>query len=220
MMQVATNRNPVPELAPEVCRRARKARDPRFDGLFFTGVRTTGIYCRPICPARSPAEKNVRYYPTAALAAADGFRPCLRCRPESAPRSPAWRGTSTTVHRALSLIEQGAFSQGGVAGLDDAHFPMPGRRRDALRALATACIDREWELDAQTLEQVHGIGPWTLAMVGMRGFADPDAFPLTDLGVVKAWRALATTEALGSRMARWKPWRAYAANLLWRSLSP
>jgi AraC family transcriptional regulator of adaptative response / DNA-3-methyladenine glycosylase II len=107
-----------------------------------------------------------------------------------------------------------------LAGLDDNHFPMPGRRRDALRALAAACIDRDRQLDAQTLGQSPGVGPWTLAMVGMRGFGDPDAFPLTDLGVVKAWQALAPDEALESRMARWRPWRAYAANLLWRSLSP
>jgi AraC family transcriptional regulator of adaptative response / DNA-3-methyladenine glycosylase II len=107
-----------------------------------------------------------------------------------------------------------------LAGLDDKHFPMPGTRRDALRALATTCVDRERELDAQTLGQLAGIGPWTLAMVGMRGFGDPDAFPLTDLGVVKAWRALGTDDAIGSRMSRWRPWRAYAANLLWRSLNP
>ncbi|MGL4564164.1 MAG: Ada metal-binding domain-containing protein, partial [Halioglobus sp.] len=88
----------------EICHQARLARDPRFDGEFFLAVRTTGIYCRPICPARAPAEKNVRYYRSPAQAARDGYRPCLRCRPESAPGSPAWQGTATTVQRALQLI--------------------------------------------------------------------------------------------------------------------
>jgi AraC family transcriptional regulator of adaptative response / DNA-3-methyladenine glycosylase II len=97
-------------LDPDVCRRARLARDVRFDGEFFLGVSSTGIYCRPVCPARAPAEKNVSYYRSAAQAAAAGYRPCLRCRPESAPHSPAWQGTATTVQRALRLIETGALN--------------------------------------------------------------------------------------------------------------
>ena len=88
--------------------RARKARDARFDGKFFIAVRTTGIYCRPICPANSPLEKNVEYHESAISAAHAGFRPCLRCRPDSAPQSYAWQGTDTTFHRALNLIQQGA----------------------------------------------------------------------------------------------------------------
>lgn len=104
-------------LTPSICRKARLARDPRFDGLFFLAVATTGIYCRPICPARPPREDNVSYYPSAAAAAAQGFRPCLRCRPESAPESPAWQGTSTTVNRALQLINQGALNHGGLSTL-------------------------------------------------------------------------------------------------------
>ena len=76
--------------APEICRRAREARDPRFDGRFIIGVLTTGIYCRPVCPARAPAEENVRYCPTSATAQDAGYRPCLRCRPESARRLPEW----------------------------------------------------------------------------------------------------------------------------------
>lgn len=106
-------------LNPETCRRARLARDPRFDGEFFLAVTTTGVYCRPICPARPPSEHNVRYYRTAAEAASSGFRPCLRCRPESAPDSPAWRGTSTTVGRALQLINEGALNRGSSADLAD-----------------------------------------------------------------------------------------------------
>jgi AraC family transcriptional regulator of adaptative response / DNA-3-methyladenine glycosylase II len=101
-------------LDPTTCARARKARDPRFDGRFFVGVLTTRIYCRPICPARSPKEENVRYFPTAAAAAEAGLRPCLRCRPESAPATPAWAGTSATVSRALRLISESALGEGGI----------------------------------------------------------------------------------------------------------
>ncbi len=91
--------------------KARQARDPRFDGRFFVGVRSTGIYCRPICPVRIPSRNNVEFYPTAAAATAAGYRPCLRCRPEAAPGTPAWKGTATTVSRALRLIEQGALDE-------------------------------------------------------------------------------------------------------------
>ena len=99
--------------------RARISRDPRFDGKFFIAVTTTGIYCRPICPVRSPKKINIRYYPTAAAAAAAGYRPCLRCRPEAAPGTPAWLGTCAVVQRALRLIEEGVLDDGSVAALAD-----------------------------------------------------------------------------------------------------
>jgi len=86
------------------CDRARLARDPSYDGRFFTGVRTTGVYCRPVCPVRKPLSKNVSFFPSAAAAELAGFRPCLRCRPETAPFSPAWKGTRATVDRAVRLI--------------------------------------------------------------------------------------------------------------------
>jgi len=97
--------------------RARKARDPRFDGVFFTAVKTTGIYCRPICPATSPLEKNVEYHLSAISAAQAGFRPCLRCRPDSSPSSNAWLGTETTFQRALSMIQQGALHDSSIEQL-------------------------------------------------------------------------------------------------------
>jgi len=103
----------------EVYERARLARDPRFDGRFFVGVRTTGIYCRPICPAVAPKRKNVVFYPSAAAASEAGFRPCLRCRPECAPGTPAWNGTSTTVRRGLRLIAGGALDGGSIEELAD-----------------------------------------------------------------------------------------------------
>lgn len=100
-----------------VCDRARLARDPRFDGRFFIAVTSTHIYCRPICPAISPKPSHIRYYPTAAAAAEAGYRPCLRCRPEAAPGTPAWLGTSTTVRRGLRLIQEGALDTGSVEEL-------------------------------------------------------------------------------------------------------
>ena len=106
-------------LQNEVYERARLARDARFDGQFYVGVKTTGIYCRPICPANSPKPENVAFYPSAAAASEAGFRPCLRCRPESAPGTPAWSGTSTTVRRGLWLISSGALDDGNVEQLAD-----------------------------------------------------------------------------------------------------
>ena len=100
-----------------VYERARLSRDARFDGRFFVGVRTTGIYCRPVCPANAPKSENVTFYPTAAAAAEAGYRPCLRCRPECAPGTPAWSGTSTTVRRGLNLIADGALDDGSVEQL-------------------------------------------------------------------------------------------------------
>lgn len=88
------------------CERARVARDAAYDGRFFTGVRTTGIYCRPVCPVRPARAANVRFFPSAAAAESAGFRPCLRCRPETAPFSPAWKGSRATVERAVRLIAQ------------------------------------------------------------------------------------------------------------------
>jgi AraC family transcriptional regulator, regulatory protein of adaptative response / DNA-3-methyladenine glycosylase II len=104
-------------LDPHICERARLARDPRFDGLFFTGVLSTGIFCRPICPAPQPKARNVVYFPSAAAATGAGLRPCLRCRPESAPGTPAWNGTSATVARAMALIRQGALDAAGIESL-------------------------------------------------------------------------------------------------------
>lgn len=104
-------------LSFDVCNAARLRRDARYDGRFFTAVRTTRIYCRPVCPVKHPLTRNVTYYPTAAAAEAAGYRPCLRCRPETAPFCPAWNGTRSTVARALKLIDGGALDQHSVAAL-------------------------------------------------------------------------------------------------------
>jgi AraC family transcriptional regulator of adaptative response / DNA-3-methyladenine glycosylase II len=102
---------------PDRCYDAMKRRDPAADGIFFVAVRSTGIYCRPICPARLPRRHNVTFYTTAAAAQEAGYRPCLRCRPESAPDSPAWLGSLASINRALRLIDEGALAEGGVETL-------------------------------------------------------------------------------------------------------
>ncbi len=107
------------DLDQDACYRAVATRDARFDGRFFGGVTSTGIYCRPICPAKTPKRQNMIFYPSAAAAEEAGFRPCLRCRPETAPDVGAWRGSSNTVNRALALIELGALDNGDVAALGE-----------------------------------------------------------------------------------------------------
>jgi AraC family transcriptional regulator of adaptative response / DNA-3-methyladenine glycosylase II len=99
----------------EVCYRALQSRDPRFDGLLFVGVTSTGIYCRPVCPARTPKFENCRFFGSAAAAQDARFRPCLRCRPETAPDMASWRGTSNTVSRALALINDGVLDGDGAS---------------------------------------------------------------------------------------------------------
>jgi AraC family transcriptional regulator of adaptative response / DNA-3-methyladenine glycosylase II len=107
------------DLDDDACYRAILTRDRRFDGRLFIAVTSTGIYCRPICPARTPKRENVRFYPSAAAAQEAGFRPCLRCRPETSPELGIWHGTSNTVSRALSLIEGGALGAPGAPGESD-----------------------------------------------------------------------------------------------------
>ncbi|MBF9234956.1 DNA-3-methyladenine glycosylase 2 family protein [Microvirga alba] len=101
----------------DACYRVLQTRDPRFDGRLFVGVTSTGIYCRPVCPAQTPKLENCRFFASAAAAQETGLRPCLRCRPETAPDFGSWRGTSNTVSRALALIADGALD-GGEAGVE------------------------------------------------------------------------------------------------------
>src|SRR5262245_46736403 len=100
----------------EICDRARASRDARFDGLFFIAVRSTGIYCRPVCPAPTAKKKNVVYYPTAAAASAAGYRPCLRCRPELSPEVRV-HGNEDAMHRALALIAEGALQESSIEAI-------------------------------------------------------------------------------------------------------
>jgi AraC family transcriptional regulator of adaptative response / DNA-3-methyladenine glycosylase II len=99
------------------CYSAVQSRDARFDGWFFTAVTSTGIYCRPSCPAITPRRANVRFYPSAAAAQQAGFRACKRCRPDAAPGSPEWNGRADVVARAVRLIADGVVDRDGVPGL-------------------------------------------------------------------------------------------------------
>jgi AraC family transcriptional regulator, regulatory protein of adaptative response / DNA-3-methyladenine glycosylase II len=103
----------------ETCRRAAESRDPRFDGIFITGVLSTGIYCRPSCPAIMPKRENVRFFRTAAQAQAAGLRACRRCRPDVAPGSPEWNIRADLAGRAMRMIADGVVDREGVAGLAD-----------------------------------------------------------------------------------------------------
>lgn len=96
---------------------ALRHRDAAMDGVVFVAVKTTGVYCRPVCPAKTPLARNVEFHRSAAAAEHAGFRPCLRCRPETAPFCPAWKGTRTTVERALALIEAGELDRSSVERL-------------------------------------------------------------------------------------------------------
>lgn len=105
------------QLDHQRCYEALRSRDPRFDGRFWVGVRTTGVYCRPICPSRTPHARNVDFYAHPAAAEDAGLRPCRRCRPEAAPGSTGWKGGAGVVDRALRLIDTGVLDEGDVAGL-------------------------------------------------------------------------------------------------------
>jgi len=127
---------------PTLCDRALAAKDSRFDGLFFTAVRTTGTYCRPVCPAPTPKQSNVTYFPAAAASA--GYRPCLRCRPALAPGFATW-GREHAVQRALSLIAEGALDEisierlatkVGLSGRQSIQFRICGWVRDAANSVA------------------------------------------------------------------------------------
>src|SRR5688572_23000593 len=106
-----------PQLDFDRCYRAVDSRDARFDGWFVTCVTSTGIYCRPSCPALTPKRANVRFLPTAAAAQREGFRACLRCRPDAAPGSPQWDIRADVVARAMRLIADGVVDRDGVPGL-------------------------------------------------------------------------------------------------------
>ncbi len=116
----------------EACYRALVARDPRFDGLFFVGVRTTGIYCRPVCPARTPGAARCEFFRRGAEAERAGYRACFRCRPEIAPGSAAVDAVSSLAKRALARIEEGALNE---ASLDDLAAELSTSARHLRRAL-------------------------------------------------------------------------------------
>jgi AraC family transcriptional regulator of adaptative response / DNA-3-methyladenine glycosylase II len=119
---------------PDGCYRALESRDPRFDGLFVTAVTTTGIYCRPSCPARTPKREHVRFYPGPAMAEAAGFRPCKRCHPNRAPGSPDWQWRGDVAARAVRLIAEGVVDREGVRGLAQRLYYTPRQLQRHLTA--------------------------------------------------------------------------------------
>ena len=157
------------------CERARLSRDPRFDGRFFTAVRSTGIYCRPVCPAPPPHRRNVDYYPSAAAAEAAGFRPCLRCRPELAPGEGAWRRGDDAVARALTLIDQGFLAQHSLDAL-------AGRVHLGERQLRRLFVER---LGAAPM-RVHG----TRRLLFAKQLLTETALPITEVALAAGFSSL------------------------------
>ncbi len=135
------------------CYEAVRSRDPAFDGRFYTAVRSTGIFCRPICPARTPKPENCVFYASAAQALANGFRPCRRCRPESAPQSGAWRGARAVVDRALRRMEQA--ESHGSAEAEAARLGIGARHRRRLFRTHLGRSPRDLALDARLARATH-----------------------------------------------------------------
>ncbi len=160
---------------PDTCYRAYQSRDARFDGRFFTAVVTTGIYCRPICPARTPLPKNVRFFAFAAAAEEAGFRACRRCRPEAAPGTPSWIGTSAVVSRGLRLIEDGYLDAHAAPQLAD----RLGLGERQLRRLFEAHV---------------GVPPAQVARTRRLHFArtlvETTALPISELALASGFRSL------------------------------
>jgi len=160
---------------PLACERARLSRDPRFDGRFFTAVRSTGIYCRPVCPAPVPHRRNVDYYPSAAAAEAAGFRPCLRCRPELAPGEGGWRRGDDAVARALKLIDQGFLAEHPLDTL-------AGRVHLGERQLRRLFVER---LGAAPV-RVHG----TRRLLFAKQLLTETALPITEVALAAGFTSL------------------------------
>ncbi|WP_342740257.1 Ada metal-binding domain-containing protein [Bradyrhizobium sp. B117] len=152
---------------------ALRRRDVAADGVIFVAVRTTGVYCRPVCPVRTPLARNVTFYRSAAAAEHAGFRPCLRCRPETAPFCPAWKGTRTTVERALSLIADGELDRSSVERL--AERLGVGTRHLArlfVRHLDASPLQVAQSLRVQRAKRLLGAGDLPISVVAERsGFS-------------------------------------------------
>ncbi|MFL6587107.1 MAG: AlkA N-terminal domain-containing protein [Luteimonas sp.] len=176
--------------ATDICEQARLSRDARFDGLFFTAVRTTGIYCRPVCPAPAPKAANVVYYPNAAAAEAAGFRPCLRCRPELAPSDGHWHRGDDIVSRALALIEQGALNEAPLSEL-------AGRLHIGERQLRRLFVER---LGAAPVG-VHG----TRRLLFAKQLLTETALPITEVALAAGFNSVRRFNAVFQDAYRMPP---------------
>lgn len=157
------------------CEQARLSRDARFDGLFFTAVTSTRIYCRPVCPAPPPKPQNVRYYGSAAAAEAAGFRPCLRCRPELSPGNDAWQRGDHVIARTLKLMESGALDELSMEA-------MAGRVGLGARQLRRLFVDR---LGAPPID-VHT----TRRLLFAKQLLTETAMPVTEVALASGFRSL------------------------------
>lgn len=164
----------------EFCDAARIRRDTAYDGMFYTCVKTTGIYCRPVCPVAHALSRNVFFVPSAAAAERAGFRPCLRCRPEAAPGSPAWKGTATTVERGLRLIEEGILDRESVddlasrLGIGERHLSrlfMKHIGASPLQVAATRRVQKAKMLVSDTLMPISDIA-FAAGFQSLRRFND------------------------------------------------
>jgi AraC family transcriptional regulator of adaptative response / DNA-3-methyladenine glycosylase II len=218
-------------LDARTCYRALRSRDPRFDGRFFTGVASTGVFCRPVCPARTPRFENCRFFPHAAGAAAAGFRPCLRCRPEAAPGTPAWNGTETTVARALRLIAEGAMDAASVdalatrVGVGDRHLRRLFLRHVGATPIAVAQTQRvlfakrlldETTLPIATVARAAGFASQRRFNAAMHGTFERAPSALRRLRTEAPTRAGAVTLALAYRPPF--DWAALLAYLAYRAI--
>lgn len=227
------------ELDPAVLYAAHCRRDARMDGRFFTGVTTTGVFCRPVCPAPAPKPAHCRYFLSAAAARTAGFRPCLRCRPEAAPGTAAWRGSEATVSRALRLIEGGALDGDGNVEALAAKLGVGSRHLRRLFELHLGATPRDVAILRRVLfakqlldetalpilaflarwQALPGIGPWTAQLVAMRVLREPDALPASDLGLRQAITPKGEAPRPAAEVERMldpgRPFRAYAAIRLW-----
>lgn len=176
-----------------ICERAWLARDPAFDGRFFVGVRTTGVYCRCVCPVRLPLRRNVEFLPSAAAAEAAGFRPCLRCRPETAPLCPAWKGSLATVERAARLIiEEGALdSEGSTVDALAERLGVTGRH---LRRLFV----RHWGASPSAVAQ-------TARIQRAKRFLDSTTLPISEIAFRSGFGSLRRFNAVFAKVYQRQP---------------
>jgi AraC family transcriptional regulator of adaptative response/methylated-DNA-[protein]-cysteine methyltransferase len=172
------------------CERARVSRDRRFDGQFFSGVRTTRIYCRPVCPVRPAKAENVLFYPSAAAAERAGFRPCLRCRPETAPFSPAWKGSLATVERAVRLIGEGALDRAPVEALA-ASLGVGGRH-------LTRLFDKHLGASPSQVAK-------TARVQRAKRLLDDTGLPMTEIALQAGFRSLRRFNAVFAEVYRCSP---------------